>query len=385
MSTGRASVAVLVRELGGAGSVPAIALRQAGLLSADFEVRVVSDSVSDVASEVPILSVRPPGLAWLHRFAHAPRELVSAERIVRRTLKLARDGRLDAVLFHTHTLAAMGGGRLRRLGVATVLVAHGDVRLRPPGMHPPMLAALYRWSNPRAYRAVDRVIALSKQFAALAEADAGAGKVRILPCPVAGPWPAVPVVRPPRFPGSPVHVGFVGRFAREKGRAALIEAAAVLLARGLKVRVTLAGDGPERGKLEGLAAARALGERLRFVGWLPESGVARLLSELDLFCMPSISENQAVAAQEALLRGVPVVGSRVGGLADYVRPGVDGELAAPDDLDSLVEALERAVHRLERGDYRIPDPRWMEQFSPESHRRELGGVLNELIGSSGRG
>jgi len=103
----------------------------------------------------------------------------------------------------------------------------------------------------------------------------------------------------------------------------------------------IAGEGPERGALEGRAAALGVVPRVRFLGRRDDK--ADLLAACDLLVLPSRREGLGVAALEAMACGRAVVASRVGGLADAVVDERTGLLVPPDDPDALAVALARLV------------------------------------------
>jgi glycosyltransferase involved in cell wall biosynthesis len=126
---------------------------------------------------------------------------------------------------------------------------------------------------------------------------------------------------------------FVGRLTREKGLDVLIDA----LARGVGVHgLLVVGDGPLRPALEAQAVAARI--RVSFCGYRPD--VSPWLAAADVAVQPSRSEGMPFAALEAMAHGLPVVGSRVGGLA-----GVLGDdVAVPaEDPAALAAALRRLV------------------------------------------
>jgi N-acetyl-alpha-D-glucosaminyl L-malate synthase BshA len=100
--------------------------------------------------------------------------------------------------------------------------------------------------------------------------------------------------------------------------------------------LVMVGDGPDRVDAE--AEARRLGvERdVHFLGKIDM--VAPLLAEADLFLLPTQSESFGLSALEALASGVPVVGSRAGGLVEVVREGITGVLCTAGDVEEMSTA-----------------------------------------------
>ncbi|MCP2257272.1 Glycosyltransferase involved in cell wall bisynthesis [Streptoalloteichus tenebrarius] len=133
---------------------------------------------------------------------------------------------------------------------------------------------------------------------------------------------------------------FLGRLHRQKGVADLVRALTLVPS----ARLVLAGDGPERDRLARLADALGVADRVRFLGFVPHDRVPSLLRDADLLVMPSRYEELGTALVEARHVGVPVVATRVGGIPDVVRDGVDGLLVPPGDIPALACALHRLVH-----------------------------------------
>jgi glycosyltransferase involved in cell wall biosynthesis len=138
-----------------------------------------------------------------------------------------------------------------------------------------------------------------------------------------------------------VVVGAVARFSLEKGLDVLLEAAARLVRDGVAVRVVLAGEGPQRARLERLAARLEIADRVRFLGEVPHERVPEVLATFDIFALPSRAEGFGVAALEAQAMALPVVGSRVHGIPDTVDDGRTGLLVPPGDTGALAAAIAR--------------------------------------------
>jgi L-malate glycosyltransferase len=105
--------------------------------------------------------------------------------------------------------------------------------------------------------------------------------------------------------------------------------------------LVMVGDGPERIDAEQEARRLGVQDRVYFLGKL--DAVAPLLASADLFLLPSQSESFGLSALEALATGVPVVGSRAGGLSEVVRDGETGALCAVGDVEGMSAAAIRLL------------------------------------------
>lgn len=150
-------------------------------------------------------------------------------------------------------------------------------------------------------------------------------------------------VRPQGWPFEPEHVviGTVGRVQAVKDHATLLHAFALLREQrpGLPLRLAIVGDGPLLDSIR--AKATALG--LQDAVWLPgaRTDVAQILRCLNVFVMSSIAEGTPGSALEAMASGLPVVGTRVGGIPEVVDDGVTGILVPPADPGAMAAALEQ--------------------------------------------
>ena len=98
-------------------------------------------------------------------------------------------------------------------------------------------------------------------------------------------------------------------------------------------RLVMVGDGPDRPAAEEEARRLGVGDRVSFLGERLE--VERLLAAADLFLLPSESESFGLAALEAMACGVPVIGTRTGGLPELVEDGISGHLCTTGDVDCM--------------------------------------------------
>jgi colanic acid/amylovoran biosynthesis glycosyltransferase len=133
-----------------------------------------------------------------------------------------------------------------------------------------------------------------------------------------------------------------------KGFHYLLDAIAQLVERGIDVGLDLAGDGPQRAFLERKAVELGIRDRVNFHGFVDHERLAELYRGTDAFALPSIIMGsygrQDVIPNvlaEAMAVGVPVVGSRIGGIPELIDDGDSGLLVPERDAAALADALER--------------------------------------------
>jgi glycosyltransferase involved in cell wall biosynthesis len=107
----------------------------------------------------------------------------------------------------------------------------------------------------------------------------------------------------------------------------------------------LVGEGPEEEKIRQQVRDRRLGHRVRFLGL--RSDIPRLLAASDVFLLTSVSEGIPVTLIEAMAAGLPVVSTRVGGVAEVVQDGETGLLAPAGDEEALAQ---KVLHLADRPD-----------------------------------
>ncbi len=122
---------------------------------------------------------------------------------------------------------------------------------------------------------------------------------------------------------------------------ALPQASAAL---GRRLTLSVAGDGPDRAAMENAARQRNL--PVEFLGWISAQRRNDLLREADLLTVPSVwPEPFGMVGIEAGCLGVPSVGFAVGGIPDWLSPGISGELAPGErpTASELSAAIVRAL------------------------------------------
>ncbi|MEO8575717.1 MAG: glycosyltransferase family 4 protein [Gemmatimonadales bacterium] len=139
-------------------------------------------------------------------------------------------------------------------------------------------------------------------------------------------------------------VFYYGRLDIEKGVDRLIAAFASVSAEAQDATLRIAGRGPERDRLEALAKELGADERVEFLGWLEPAQVEQELSAAWVLVAPSVwAEPLGLVALEAIVRGVPVLASRLGGFAETVEEGVSGLLVPNGDVEALAAGIRDVV------------------------------------------
>ena len=108
---------------------------------------------------------------------------------------------------------------------------------------------------------------------------------------------------------------------------------------GRDVRLTLAGDGPDRANLEAQAQRLGIADRVVFAGWKNQDALRELYLKSDLCVLSSFAEGVPVVLMEAMATGVPCVAPRINGIPELIRDGIDGLLFTASDVQELVAAI----------------------------------------------
>jgi len=144
-------------------------------------------------------------------------------------------------------------------------------------------------------------------------------------------------------------VGEVTSLVPHEGIGTLLEATAILRARGVPVRALIVGDGPERAALQRQAAQAGLAEAAVFTGRVPASKVRQFHALLDVFVVPRTPDRVCqlvtpLKPVEAMASGLCVVTSEVKALTEIVKHEVTGMQTVPQDPVSLADCLERLIY-----------------------------------------
>ena len=344
---GAVKVLRVIARLNMGGPALHVAYLTAGLEPRGYRTTLVAGELSHgegsmafVAEELGVSFVRVP---QLHREISPLGDAVAVIRLAR----FIRRERPQ--LLHTHTAKAGAVGRIAALLAGRndrpilVHTFHGHV-LR--GYFGPLKTGFFRLVERSLARVTDALVAVSPQV----RDDLVALGV--------GPAPKFAVVRlgielEQRVASSPggrerarallgipperFVVAWIGRMTGVKRTGDVLLALKRLRERGVDASLCLVGSGPDRDDVEESAHRLGIARHCFYLGY--QRDVADWYAAADAVILPSSNEGTPVTAIEALAAGRPVVATRVGGVPDVVRDGVDGYLVGPGDVDGLAGRL----------------------------------------------
>ncbi|MFI5323068.1 MAG: glycosyltransferase family 4 protein [Thermodesulfobacteriota bacterium] len=135
-------------------------------------------------------------------------------------------------------------------------------------------------------------------------------------------------------------VVFAGRLVREKGVNILLRAFVKITRQLPSVKLLIAGDGPEREKLDLLISELNLSSYVTFHGHLSLLDIDKTFSGAWVQVVPSVwAEPFGITAVEAMMRGTAIIASDSGGLREIIENGKSGILVPPGDADALADKL----------------------------------------------
>ena len=157
-------------------------------------------------------------------------------------------------------------------------------------------------------------------------------------------------IDPQRFPPKPTksadgrfEVLCVGRLVPAKGQHILIEALHFMVNRGGDACVRFVGDGPDRQSLELLARQLGVADRVFFEGSVNQDRIGEFYKQANAFVLPSFAEGVPVVLMEAMSVELPCITTRITGIPELIRDGIDGLLVTPSDSDELASAMLRLM------------------------------------------
>lgn len=138
---------------------------------------------------------------------------------------------------------------------------------------------------------------------------------------------------------------YLGRLSKEKKIDTMIKAARLL--KNEDITFVIGGTGPAASYYQGMVKRMHLGNKVRFIGFVPQERLPSLYAASDMLCMPSMFETQGVVAVEAMATGKPVVAADYLALKELVKNGRNGERFRANDPASCAHKIERVIYNLD--------------------------------------
>lgn len=310
---------------------------------------------SSAVQDLPGVRFHRLGAAYEGSQRQGLRELVSSQlRFARSARRLYRELAPDVIHWHARYACWLGLAEAERHARATFYHAHNWKAAERMSYAPLSMrrnaarvgAAIDRRIARRLARGNGRLVAVSEFVAQSIREQAGIAAERVsVVTNVVDPELFAPTG--PSDPRARADILFIGRLAQEKGLETLIRALPGLLREVPDATLTVVGPasgGTERGGYErrcrDLVEQANLTDRVRFVGPVPNRELPAWIRASRMLAVPSVwGEPCGVVVLEALACGVPVIGSRVGGIPELLGDARTGRLCEAGDVDAWSRAL----------------------------------------------
>lgn len=171
---------------------------------------------------------------------------------------------------------------------------------------------------------------------------------------------------------------YLGRLSKEKGILNLIEAIGDIP----DAKLLIAGDGPERERIEAYISEHKLDGRITLLGYQNQDSIHKYITNSRFVVIPSIwNENCPYSVLEAMEIGKPIVASRMGGIPELIADGENGYLYKADDINELKEKLTLLLNDYEKVNSFAQKSRELYEsyYSPDSYYNELIKIYNKVM------
>lgn len=171
---------------------------------------------------------------------------------------------------------------------------------------------------------------------------------------------------------------YLGRLSKEKGILNLIEAIGYIP----DAKLLIAGDGPERERIEAYISEHKLDGRITLLGYQNQDSIHKYITNSRFVVIPSIcNENCPYSVLEAMEIGKPIVASRIGGIPELIVDGENGYLYKADDINELKEKLTLLLDNDDKVNRFAQKSRELYEsyYSPDSYYNELIKIYNKVM------
>jgi glycosyltransferase involved in cell wall biosynthesis len=337
-----------------------------GLTRRGHEIRLLTDSLEGLPADETQAGLRIERIparrkqAFQAEFAEMARYDLAA---FQSGLGIIRDWKPDVIHAHFAVPAGAAAFALSKLTkVPYLLTAHlGDVPGAVPDKTDHWFKLIYPLT-PQIWKSAARVVAVSEFTRSLA--------LKHYDVPVEVIHNGVELSALPKWQAatddSP-RIIFAARFVAHKNPSDLVEALARLAY--LPWTCIMAGDGEQLETVRALAERHGLEKRIQLPGWVSPEQVLEHFAASDILVLPSRSEGLSVVGVQGLAMGLALILSEAGGNPELVKPGENGFLFQPGDVDALTAALESL----------LTSPEKMAAFQARSRAMAEAFDLEEIV------
>lgn len=182
------------------------------------------------------------------------------------------------------------------------------------------------------------------------------------------------------------NIGYIGRLEWYKGVDDLIRGFSIFATSHPEYRLLIAGTGPFEDNLKKLSSQLGLNQKIKWLGRINEQEREEFYKTIVCNVVPSkYWENFALSAQESLLRSVPTIGSKIGGIPEIIRNGKTGYLVNISSPNEIAGKLEEIIEN--KGDSTFGIMKNGKAFilnnlTPEKHIEGLIGIYEKVLAGS---
>ena len=235
----------------------------------------------------------------------------------------------------------------------------------------PLMLQLKLW---RRWRSVFKAMVAASEAVRVRLLAEGVGPIEVIHNGIAAAAPRSSLSSAPT-------IAFAGRLVREKGVDVLLRAFALLKSRLPEAKLVICGDGPDRKRIENLILELNLPDDVSMRGFLPTRQVVETFRRSWVVAVPSVWEEPfGHVGIEAMMNGIPIVASKIGGLAEIVEDGRTGFVVPPNDSEALSSALLKIAGDRQMAETmgRAAHERAMARFSEEELVRRFVNVYRSI-------
>jgi glycosyltransferase involved in cell wall biosynthesis len=177
-------------------------------------------------------------------------------------------------------------------------------------------------------------------------------------------------------------VGYIGRLSGEKGVMNFVESIPEISKEKDNLQFLIGGDGLLQEKIEKYLNKNNLNDKVKLAGWITHEKLPGYLNELKLLVIPSYTEAGPIIALEAMACGTPIIGTKVGHMADFVRDQETGFILDNNSPECIARNIIRALNHpnleeITRNARALVEKEFTYEKAVEGYRKILNDVVQD--------